>query len=272
MKKNLPEFLFLVAVIFVSITGFWELYFGVNAKPNAYHHLHVITSLTWLILLLIQLSFIEKKNFSIHRNLGLSIFFLGPLLVATVALLSVHSANRAVISNQEDFLIVSNVMVTLELGLIILTAFILKKNRKLHGSFLISSALLFMGIALVFTLISFIPYYKIEGPETFYKFGVASSTSRNVCVIVGLFFFLKDMRYGWPWLLVLSFFFINGFINTLLIKSNKIDQLTIFVGSLDQTLTFIGSFILFLILLISTGRWNIRKRKKGKIQVLLNDE
>ncbi len=136
------------------IAGFWNIYFGVGANPTRYQNLHVITSLIWLFLLLYQLSLIGKKQYLIHRKIGLSILFFGPLLVATTALLSVHSAHKGVVSGQGDILIVQNVMGTLELGFIILLAFILKKRRKLHGAFLLSTALLFMGIALFFTLIS----------------------------------------------------------------------------------------------------------------------
>lgn len=253
MKKRIPEFFFLVAVILLSITGFWNIYFGVGAKPTWYHHLHAITVLTWLILLLIQLSLIDRKKFLSHRNLGLSVLIIGPLVVATVALLSVHSANRAVVSGQEDILIVANVMTTLELAFVISMAFILKERRKLHGAFLMSSALLFMGIALLFTLISFAPQFKIEGPETFYRFATAGATSRYSCAIVGLLFFLRDMRNGWPWLLIASFFFLNEFVNALVSTSNNIRPLTEFVGSLSEPLTFIGSFMVLFLLLISTG-------------------
>ena len=87
--------------------------------------------------------------------------FVGPLLFASVALMSVHSAYKGLTSGQGDFLIVQNVMVTIETGFFILLAFIFKKQRKLHGAFLISTVILFMGIALFFTLISFVPQFKI---------------------------------------------------------------------------------------------------------------
>ena len=128
----------------------------------------------------------------------------------------------------------------------------------MHGAFLLSSAVLFMGIALFFTLISFVPQFKIEGPETFYRFETAAATARYICLFVGLLFFLKDRRNGWPILLVSSFFTLNNFINTLLIKRNLIQPLTEFVGSLNQLITFFGSFIVLLILLTLTG---IAKKK-----------
>lgn len=263
-KKYIPEYLLVVIVILLSITGFWNIYFGVDTNPTPYQNLHVITNLVWLFLLLYQLSLFGNKKYSTHRKIGLSILFFGPFLLATVALLSVYSAHKGVVSGEGDILIVQNVMGTFELGFIILMAFILKKRRKLHGAFLLSTAVLFMGIALFFTLISFVPQFKIEGPETFYRFETAAATARYICLFVGVIFFLKDRRNGWPILLVSSFFILNNFINTLLIKRNLIQPLTEFVGSLNQLITFFGSFIVLLMLLILTGIANKRKVVKPR--------
>ena len=258
-KKYIFEYLLVLTVIFLSIAGFWNIYFGVDANPTPYQNLHVITSFIWLFLLLYQLSIIGKKQYLNHRKIGLSILFFGPLLVATTALLSVHSAHKGVVSGQGDILIVQNVMGTLELGFIILLAFIFKKRRNLHGAFLLSTALLFMGIALFFTLISFVPQFKIEGPETFYRFATAAATARYICLFIGLLFFLKDRRNGWAILLVSSFFTLNEYINTLLIKHSFIQPLTEFVGSFNELITFFGSFIVLLILLIFTVTPNKRQ-------------
>ncbi|HMK05187.1 MAG TPA: hypothetical protein VK489_13375 [Ferruginibacter sp.] len=258
-KNYIFEYSLVIMVILLSITGFWNIYFGVGAKPTPYQTLHVITNLTWLFLLLYQLSLIGKKKYLIHRKIGLSILFFGPFLFASVALLSVYSAHKGVLSGEGDILIVQNVMVTLELGFIILMAFVLKKRRKLHEAFLLSTAVLFMGIALFFTLISFVPQFKIEGPETFYRFETAGVAARYICLFIGLLFFLKDRRNGWPILLTSSFFTLNNFINTLLTKQKLIQPLTEFVGSLNQFITFFGGFIVLLILLTLTGIANKRQ-------------
>ena len=179
--------------------------------------------------------------------------FVGPLLFASVALLSVHSAYKGVSSGQGDFLIVQNVTVTLETGLLILLAFIFRKQRKLHGAFLMSTVILFMGIALFFTLISFVPHFKIEGPETFYRFKTAGVTGRYVCLLMGLLFFLKDRHNGWPYLLAGSLHSFNEFINKLLAEYRHIQPLTETVGSFNPLLTFFGSFSMLFLLLALTG-------------------
>lgn len=252
-KKYILEYFLLGIVVVLCVPGFWTIYFGVNASPSFYQNLHVATTLTWLFLLLYQLTLIAKQQHTNHKKIGLSILFFGPLLFATTALLSVHSAHKGVVSGEGDFLLVQNVMGSLELGLVILLAFIFKKRRKVHGSFLLSTAILFLGIALFFTFTNVVPQFKIEGPETFYRFGTAAATARNICLVIGLLFFLKDRANGWPVLLVSLFFPLNEYVNQLLAKNNMLQPLLEAVGSLSKPITFIGSFVVLLLLLAVTG-------------------
>lgn len=246
------EYALLAVTTLLTVTGFWSIYVGEEA-PTPYHHLHVVTNAIWLFLLFYQLRLISSRRNGDHRRVGLVVLVLAPLLFATTALLSVHSAHKGVVSGEGDFLIIQNVGVTLELGLLIFLAFALRKNRKLHGSLILSTAILFMGIALFFSLISFAPQFKIEGPETFYRFGTAAIAAQVTSVAVGLVFFLKDFRHGWPFLLAGAFFFLNEFIRSSLTSNNLIGPLTEFVGSMSKPVTFVGSFAVLLALLLATG-------------------
>lgn len=259
MKSHKPEIALLMLVILVSIAGFWQLFLGPDAEPGGVHYLHLVTSLLWLALLLVQLVNIERRRFSRHRSIGLAIFVIAPLLVATVAMLSVRSAARALMEAQADRLIVQNVMMTFELGLVIALAFALRKNRNLHGAFLMSSSLMFMGIALFFSLLSFVPQFRIEGPETFYRFGTAAAAAGLVIAVIGTAFFLRNRRHGWPWLLVGLVFFINEAINALMRNYGGLQPLTEFVGSFDENDAFGAALVVSLALL--TFAWYAGKGK-----------
>ena len=260
VKRHLFEHVLIAATMLLSVLGFWKIYRGETAAPNPYHHLHVVTNFIWLFLLLYQLRLVGSRRHGEHRRVGMAVLVVGPLLFATTALLSVHSAHKGLASGQGDFLIVQNVMVTLQLGLLILLAFVLRKRRKLHGAFVLSTAILFMGIALFFTLISFVPGFKIEGPDTFYRFQTAAIAGQATCFVVGVLFFVRDFRNGWPFLLAGSFFLLNEFIRSSLTKNELIGPLTEFVGSMNQTFTFVGSFAVLLALLAATG---IRAARTG---------
>ncbi len=220
VKPYALEYGLMVATLLVSVLGFWKIYFGESADPNAFHHLHVVTNAIWLGLLFYQLRLVGNMRFGDHRRVGLAILAIAPLLVATTALLSVRSAYKGIVSGQCDFLIVQNVDV----------------------------------------LISFVPQFKIEGPETFYRFGTAAITGQVICVVVALLFVVKDFRHGWPLLLAAVFFPLNDVIRFSLDKHKLIGPLTEFVASGNQPLTFIASFGVMLALLAATGMLSAKRR------------
>ena len=245
---------FLTAVFAVSITGFWNIYFGPGATPTAYHHLHVITTLAWLLLLGLQLILIRGNQRALHRRIGLSLFIVGPFLIGSLALLSVHSAGRALSRDEADPLVVQNIFPAIEVGLFLVFGFLVRKNRKLHGNFLLSSALLFMGIALFFTLISFVPGFIVTGPDTFDRFEKAAVTATGVCAAIGLVLYLSDRKAGWPWLLATGLFFINALISVLITEADKTKWLTDRVGVLNELAAFVGAFVIFLAALVAAWR------------------
>jgi hypothetical protein len=242
----------IVTAMLVSVMGFWSIYFESDADPQPHHHLHLVTTFIWMGLLLTQLRLIANGSRANHRKLGLAVLFFAPLLVATTAMLSVRSAHAGIVSGEGDFLIIQNVGVTLELAVFIFLAFLFKERRQLHGALLISTSILFMGIALFFALISFVPQYRIEGPETFYRFQTAAMTGQIICLVIGFLFVFRDWRNGWPYLLAGVCFLLNGAILSLLTRADLIDPLTRLVGSMSQPITFVASFALILSLLMVT--------------------
>lgn len=261
VRHYILEIALLAAVLLISVAGFWNIFFGDEADPQPHHHLHIATAFIWLGLLLAQLILIVKRNYQGHRQVGLAVLLAGPLLVATTAVLSVHSAYKGLVSGEGDFLIVQNVMTTLELGVLIFLAFLLKKRRKLHGSLLLSTTILFLGIALFFALTSFAPPFRIEGPETFYRFQMAGIAGQVTCLAVGLLFFLRDRRNGWPFLVAALCFPVNDAIQSLLTRLGLIDPLTEIVGSMSQPVTFIAAFALLSTLLAATALPPVRQAR-----------
>ena len=248
-NRYLLEHALVVGTLLVSVAGFWKLYVGADAAPNGFHHLHVVANFAWLLLLLWQLRLVATRKFADHRKAGLCVLVAAPLLCASTALLSVHSAQKGLASGQGDFMIVQNVGATLELALLIVLAFVLRRRRALHGACLLGTAVLFFGIALFFTLVSFVPGFRIEGPETFHRFAYAAATGQAACLAIGLLFVIKDWRNGWPLLLAAGFFPLNDGIRALLASRDLIGPLTEFVGGLDPTATFVGSLLAYLAVL-----------------------
>lgn len=124
VRHYIFEIALLAAVILISVAGFWNIYFSADADPQPHHHLHFATVFIWMGLLLAQLIQIVGRRYQMHRKIGLAVLVAGPLLVATTAMLAVHSAHKGVVSGEGDFMIVQNTMAPLELGLLIFLAFL----------------------------------------------------------------------------------------------------------------------------------------------------
>lgn len=251
------EIAFVVLVIAVSLLGFSSLLRGDEPALTGYHALHIVTSLAWLGLLLWQLVLLRQRRFDRHRWVGASIFAVGPILIASLSLLTVHSARRAAVAGQIDDLVVQNVTFTLQVALLLILAFALRRNRKVPGALLMSSALMFVAIAMFFTLISYVPGYRIEGPETFDRFAKAGQTSALIGAAVGVLFFLRSWRSGWPWLLVAAFFLGNGFLQFAVAQSGRTGAWTVAVASIGELRAFGLGLVLFALLL--GGAWRSRR-------------
>lgn len=252
-RRHLPEQLFLAAVFLLAIAGFWPIFLGPGAEPDAHQQMHLVVVFAWLALLFVQLRLVSRQDFAGHRRLGAAVLVVAPLLVASTAMLAVHSANKGIVSGRGDPLVVQNMMGPVELGLLVFLAFLLRKRRPLHGALLMATAISFMGIALFFTLLGFVPGFRIEGPETFHRFALAGMTGQGICLAVGLAFLARDYRNGWPYLLAALFFPFNDLLGRALARFDLVDPLTRFLGSLSQGWTFVGGFALMLALLLATG-------------------
>jgi hypothetical protein len=257
---------YLCVVIAGSLVGFSSLardafMGGEQPALTGYHLLHISTSLAWLLLLLWQLLLLRQQDFRRHRVIGQSIFVAGPVLVATLMLLSVHSASKATAAGTADNLLVQNVGTTLELALLVLLAFFFRRNRDVHGSFMLSSTMLFLGIALFFAFISYVPQFKIEGPDTFHRFAKAGQAIFLIILAVGLLFFLKQWRTGWPWLLASLLFALNGWLPGFLERTGRARPYTDLVASIGRVPAFVVGLVGFAALLGLA--WNVAPGRRA---------
>lgn len=244
------ELLLILFTMFVGALGFWTIYVGPRADPQPHHHLHVVTTFGWMGLLITQIALLARAKWASHRRLGLAVLIAGPLLVASAALLAVHSARRALVSGEEDFLIVQNVVGTFWLGLILYMAFALKKRRKVHGALLSSTLVVFLGPALFFSLIAFAPPFRIEGPETFYRFQTAGMTGLAVILVIVLLLFFKDRRNNWPYLLAAAGYLVGDGGKAILGSLDLIDPLTRIVAAPTEWGAFFVALAIMVALLI----------------------
>ncbi|MGX7951954.1 hypothetical protein ACWPM1_05240 [Tsuneonella sp. HG249] len=239
------EITLVLATMVVGVLGFWSVYVGSRAGAEPHHHFHVATTFGWMGLLFTQVLLLARGKWQLHRRVGLAVLVAGPLLVGSAAFLAMHSAQSAIASGQPDFLIVQNIVGTLWLGLILVLAFALRKQRKVHGAFLMSTLLIFLGPAIFFALIAFAPAYRIEGPETFYRFQTAGEMSLNVNLAIAFLMFVKDWRNGWPYLFTAGSGPLAVGLQAYLASVDQLDNLTIATAAPNR-----GAILAIVVLLV----------------------
>lgn len=70
------------------------------------------------------------------------------------------------------------------------------------------------------------------------RVGAVAQTSAIVGSFVGLLFFLKQRRGGWPWLLTSAFFFLNGFLQMFVDRADRTPPLTQSIASIGRAPAF----------------------------------
>ena len=79
--------------------------------------------------------------------------------------------------------------------------------------------------------------------------------------VIGLLFFLTRWRTGWPWLLTSAFFFLDGYLQTLVAQSDRTKSLTLLVSSIGRAPAFGLSLLIFAALLWAAWRVEPAQRK-----------
>lgn len=124
------------------------------------------------------------------------------------------------------------------------------------------AVLVFLSIALFFTLISFVPGYRSEGSFTGPRFAEAAQASALICSLIRLLFFLENWRTGWPWLLTTAFFFLNGYLQFFVAKTDRTKSMTVLVASIGRVPAFAFGLTIFLALLWMAWRVQPATRMK----------
>ena len=236
------EIILVLFTMIVGVLGFWGVYVGERADAQPHHHLHVATTFSWMALLLIQLLLLRHAHRADHRRIGLAAVIAAPALFASTALLTVLSAERGLASGEGDFLLVANILGTLWLGALLMLAFLFRKRRKLHGAFLMSTLIQFLGPALFFTMIAWIPQFRIDGPDTLYRLAYVGMAGQGIMLLIVLVFFFRGHRNNWPYLLSGASYPLAEALKAWLTREQLIDPLLSLTAGLNAGWTFAVAF------------------------------
>lgn len=149
-KKYRFLILFFLAVTLISFAGFYTTYLSKFPRFSEFQnliHIHFLAFSCWLILIILQPILIRKKKFKLHRTLGKFTYFLAPILVITIILLSKEQFLRLIkvdeISAQMTLFIA--LLDILSFSTFYLIAMIKAKNTRWHAAFIIGATLIILN-------------------------------------------------------------------------------------------------------------------------------
>ncbi len=89
LYKN--AFYWLIALLVLLFVGFWQSYFSQVGEAHLTHHIHAVSMLSWVLLLISQSWLIRNRKNAQHRTLGKLSFLLAPAVVISGVLVVFHS-------------------------------------------------------------------------------------------------------------------------------------------------------------------------------------
>jgi hypothetical protein len=199
-------------VLLVIMAGFWASYFNrVGGPLPLAFHVHAISSMTWLALLIAQHLTIQRRANALHRQMGRASFVLFPFLIlGFVMIINVTAANFA--GGQDPFVNLLGSSFAIGMGVAIaayLTLFYLalkhRRNLKLHAGYMLATPLILFESPFSRVIEQYLPWMNVigsEGPRAVLDVIVISD---GLGVVFALWLWAANRKHGAPWLIAAGF-------------------------------------------------------------------
>lgn len=197
---------YIVALLVVTFIAFWDSYFGIFMDASIADHLHGVTATIWIILMAVQSWLIHHGRPAQHRNWGLALFAVLPLMTGAFALVTLVGAMKS-IAGHPFYHAVGQALLTVDVLLLVVTpclvflALRFRRNVRLHSALMFSTLTGLMPPALSRMFANYLPGLQIAGLEDLYKFEFSLQLSIAVSVALALVLYFRNRKHGWPWLL-----------------------------------------------------------------------
>lgn len=199
-------------VLLVIMGGFWASYFSVAGAVPAAFHIHAVSSMTWLLLLIVQHVAIQRRALPLHRQIGRASFVLFPFLILGFMMIINVSAARYVAVDAGAGIKLLGPSFGIGMGVAIaayLTLFFLalkhRRNLKLHAGYMLATPLILFESPFSRVILDYMPWMNIigsEGPRAVLDSIVISNT---LAILFALALYAMNRKHGAPWLVAAGF-------------------------------------------------------------------
>ena len=196
----------IVALLALTVVGFWPGYFSVLATAPWGFHLHGITATAWLVLLSVQSWSIHRKRIALHRWLGVSSLVLYPLFLAggVAVVLSMAAATAA---GDIFYKIYGARLATMDMTSVVLLGYLYykaladRRRVQLHARWLLSTPLPLVMPILGRVISHWTPGFTMHGPQDFHLFVWPIRIASVIAVAFTAWLYFAAPRDGRPFLI-----------------------------------------------------------------------
>ena len=199
-------------VLLVIMTGFWMSYFTVAGSVPVAFHVHAISAMTWLALLIAQHMTINRRANALHRQMGRASFVLFPFLILGFMMIINVSAARYSAPDAGEFIGMLGPSFGIGMGIAIaayLTLFYLalkhRRNLKLHAGYMLATPLILFESPFSRVMSDYLPWMNIinsDGPRNVLDTIVISD---GLAILFALALWAMNRKHGAPWLVAAGF-------------------------------------------------------------------
>ena len=207
---------FVGVVLLVIMAGFWASYFGAEGAVPLAFHVHAISAMTWLALLIAQHLAIQRRATALHRQMGLASFVLFPFLIlGFVMIINITAANYVVGDNPVAMSLGSAFGFGMGIAIAAyLTLFYLalkhRRNIKLHAGYMLATPLILFESPFSRVIGDYLPWMNVIGSEFPQSILDTIVISDGLASIFALALFAMDRKHGAPWLIAAGFMMLQA--------------------------------------------------------------
>jgi hypothetical protein len=203
-------------VLLVIMVGFWATYFGASAPIPLAFHVHAISSMTWLVLLIVQQVVIQRRALELHRWMGRASFMLFPFLIfGFVMIINLTASKYAVRADPVGSALGPSFGIGMGIAIIgYLTLFYLalkhRRNVKLHAGYMLATPLILFESPFSRVMGDYLPWMNIIGSKFPQSILDTIALSDLMVTAFALVLWRGNRKHGAPWLIAAGFTAFQG--------------------------------------------------------------
>lgn len=198
-------------VLLVIMAGFWASYFGAGGPIPIAFHVHAISAMTWLTLLIAQHLTIQRRAHALHSVMGRASFAMFPFLIlGFVMIIDVSAQHYA--TAPDPFIAVLGPSFGIGMAVAIaayLTLYTLalrnRRNIRLHAGYMLATPLILFESPFSRVIGNYAPWMNIIGSEGPREVLDTIVIADGLAIVFALGLYAMNRKHGAPWLVAAGF-------------------------------------------------------------------